>query len=60
MFENQYNDEMLAEVKRLEAKQRAILSGHPEWDNACKACGCRIPGAETDTCGQHTGVTDET
>lgn len=42
MFENQYNEEMEAEVRRLEAKQRAIAAGHPEWDNACAGCGCRL------------------
>ncbi|WP_243374952.1 hypothetical protein [Geotalea sp. SG265] len=42
MFENQYNEEMEAEVKRLEGKQRARAAGHPEWDNACAGCGCRL------------------
>lgn len=31
MFESQYNDEMEAEVKRLEAQMRAVNAGHPEW-----------------------------
>ena len=44
MFEEQYNDEMEAEVRRLEAKNRAIAAGHPEWDNACGVCGCELPG----------------
>ena len=44
MFEVQYNDEMEAEVRRLEAKQRAVAAGHPEWDNACAACGCELSG----------------
>lgn len=44
MFETQYNEEMEAEVRRLDAKQRAISAGHPEWDNACKLCGCRLEG----------------
>ncbi len=43
MFESQYNDEMEAEVRRLEGKQRAITAGHPEWDNACRVCGCEQP-----------------
>jgi hypothetical protein len=34
MFESQYNDEMEAEVKRLEAQMRANEAGHPEWVNA--------------------------
>jgi hypothetical protein len=50
MFENQYNEEMEAEVRRLEAKKRAADAGHPEWDNACAVCGARIAGTETDRC----------
>jgi hypothetical protein len=50
MFESQYNDEMEAEVRRLDAKQRAIAAGHPDWDNACKQCGCRLNGVQPDTC----------
>ena len=50
MFESQYNDEMEAEVKRLEAKQRAILAGQPQWDNACAKCGCQLVGTEEVTC----------
>jgi len=50
MFESQYNDEMEAEVRRLDAKQRAIAAGHPDWDNACKKCGCRLNGVQPDTC----------
>jgi hypothetical protein len=42
MFESQYNDEMAAEVRRLEAKARALAAGHPEWDNACAVCGCEL------------------
>lgn len=42
MFESQYNDEMEAEVQRLEAKGRAAAAGHPEWVNACAACGCEL------------------
>jgi hypothetical protein len=42
MFENQYNDEMEAEVRRLDAKQRAILAGHPDWLNACATCSCEL------------------
>lgn len=44
MFENQYNEEMEAEVRRLEAKKRAADAGHPEWDNACAICGCQLAG----------------
>jgi hypothetical protein len=44
MFEAQYNDEMAAEVRRLEGKRRAVAAGHPEWDNACTVCGCELSG----------------
>ena len=50
MFESQYNEEMEAEVKRLEAKKRAAEAGHPEWDNACAVCGCRLSGAVAKRC----------
>lgn len=50
MFEVQYNDEMEAEIKRLEAKNRAIDLGHPEWDNACAVCGCQLVFMTVDTC----------
>lgn len=50
MFESQYNEEMEAEVKRLEAKKRAAEAGHPEWDNACKVCAGRIADTSTDRC----------
>lgn len=50
MFESQYNDEMEAEVKRLEAKKRATDAGHAEWENACAVCGCRIAGTTTQRC----------
>lgn len=50
MFETQYNEEMEAEVRRLDAKQRAIAVGHPEWDNACKLCGCRLDGTKDEVC----------
>lgn len=50
MFENQYNDEMEAEVKRLEAKNRAMAAGHPEWENACDRCGCRLTSLATVRC----------
>lgn len=42
MFESQYNDEMEAEVQRLEAKARAVAAGHPEWVNACAVCGSEL------------------
>lgn len=50
MFEVQYNDEMEAEIKRLEAKNRAIAAGHPEWENACAVCGCELPVDFSDRC----------
>jgi hypothetical protein len=50
MFEDQYNDEMAAEVQRLEARQRALQAGHPEWDNACRGCGCRLEGVVDSVC----------
>jgi hypothetical protein len=50
MFEVQYNEEMEAEVKRIEAQQRATNAGHPEWVNACIMCGCKITGTDTDRC----------
>lgn len=42
MFETQYNYEMEAEVRRLEAKKRAADAGHPEWENACALCGIEL------------------
>lgn len=39
MFETQYNDEMESEIRRIEAKNRALAAGHPEWENACEVCG---------------------
>ncbi len=50
MFEVQYNDEMEAEVRRLEAKQRATAAGHPEWLNACAGCGCELVTLEFAHC----------
>lgn len=50
MFEVQYNDEMEAEVKRLEAQQRAAAAGHPEWVNACAGCGGELKTIEMDRC----------
>ena len=50
VFEDQYNDQMAAEVQRLEARQRAVQAGHPEWDNACRACGCRLEGVAANSC----------
>lgn len=54
MFESQYNDEMEAEVNRLEAQQRATKAGHPEWVNACAACGCELSNPDTNRCKQCT------
>ncbi len=50
MFEDQYNEEMEAEVKRLEAQNRAVAAGHPEWVNACSACGCEIKSVDVERC----------
>lgn len=53
MFEVQYNEEMEREVLRLEALKRASAAGHPQWDNACAGCGCRLAqddGALCATC----------
>ena len=50
MFENQYNEEMAAEVLRLEARQRAAAAGHSEWENACSKCGCQLQGTAPATC----------
>ena len=50
MFESQYNDEMEAEVKRLEAKKRAFEAGHSEWNNACAVCACEIADTNSDRC----------
>jgi len=52
MFEVQYNDEMEAEIKRLEAQNRAIAAGHPEWHNACEVCGCELTVVSSETCAQ--------
>lgn len=46
MFEDQYNDEMEMEVKQ----NRATIAGHPEWINACIACGCELDVITTDRC----------
>lgn len=53
MFEVQYNDQMEAEVQRLEAKNRAVAAGHPEWANACSVCRRELPtvnSAKCDSC----------
>jgi hypothetical protein len=55
MFEVQYNDEMEAEIKRLEAQNRAIAAGHPEWHNACAVCECELTEVSSETCGQCDG-----
>ncbi len=52
MFESHYNDEMEAEVRRLEARQRAIAACHPEWVNACAGCGCELKTVDIDRCEQ--------
>ncbi len=50
MFEVPYTAEMEAEVKRLEAHRRAVAAGHPEWVNACAACGCELKGVDAERC----------
>jgi len=50
VFESQYNDEMEAEVRRLEAKKRAFAAGHPEWQNACAVCGAELAATAGDKC----------
>ena len=50
MFECQYNDEMEAEVKRLEAQARAVAAGHPQWLNACAVCGAELQTVDTSRC----------
>jgi len=50
MFESQYNDEMEAEVKRLEAQIRAVNAGHPEWANACANCSCELHNLDSVKC----------
>ncbi|GAM09428.1 hypothetical protein OR1_01706 [Geobacter sp. OR-1] len=50
MFENQYNEEMEAEVRRMEAKRRAADAGHPEWVNACACCGCQLASPDSEKC----------
>ena len=52
MFESQYNDEMEAEVTRLEARKRAVAAGHPEWPNACAGCGAELAVTAGDKCGR--------
>jgi hypothetical protein len=51
MFECQYNDEMEAEVKRLEAHARAVAAGHPQWLNACAVCGVKLDAVDVSCCG---------
>lgn len=50
MFDGQYNDEMEAEIRRLEAKNRATAAGHPEWVNACAVCACELTSVSVDRC----------
>ena len=50
MFEQQYNDEMAVEVRRIEAQQRAAAAGHPEWLNACRGCSRELPTCEEEYC----------
>jgi predicted amidophosphoribosyltransferase len=49
VFEQQYDDEMAAEIRRLEAKARAAAAGHPEWQNACPGCGSEL-SVSADSC----------
>jgi hypothetical protein len=60
MFESQYNDEMEAEVRRLEAKKRATQAGHPEWLNACKVCAHELTTIGADMCDRCRGTGSET
>lgn len=55
MFEDQYNDEMLQEVLRIEGAQRATAAGHPEWRNACARCGCQLLNIEEKRCEECRG-----
>lgn len=50
VFESQYNDEMEAEVKRLEAQKQAINAGHPEWINTCATSGCELNDLDSAKC----------
>jgi hypothetical protein len=50
MFETHYNDEMAAEVKKLEAKARATVAGHPDWQNACAFCSCELTIINSNCC----------
>ena len=50
MFEVQYNEQMEAEIERLEAKNRAVAAGHPEWANACAVCGCELASVSLHRC----------
>jgi hypothetical protein len=52
MFEVQYNEEMEAEIRRMEAQQRATAAGHSEWANACVICACELSDTDTDRCHQ--------
>jgi len=55
MFEVQYNEEMEAEIKRLEAKNRVVAAGHPEWTNACAGCGCELTSLSSESCSECLG-----
>ena len=48
MFEQQYDEQMAAEIQRLEGRQRAA-AGHPEWENACAVCGGEL-SVTADSC----------
>jgi hypothetical protein len=39
-----------AEVARIEGRVRAKMAGHPEAENACKACGCELQLSQGETC----------
>ena len=58
MFEQQYNEEMETEVKRLEAKARAAAVGKPDWQNACAVCGCELATVDFAVCDQCRGERD--
>jgi hypothetical protein len=42
MFEVHYNNELEAEVLRLETKKLAMAAEHHKWDNACEERGCQL------------------
>jgi hypothetical protein len=37
------------ERRKTRGRQFATAAGHPEWENACRSCGCQLP-LERDLC----------